>query len=472
MTLPGYVVIEAFPFNGPDDPDSALIPVDITAYVNDNLQLPTSTFGRQTDLSTVDPGQFTIVLNNQDDRFTPGNTTSPYYPGWRTGMRLRMRETIGYRTFTLADGNMLQPAVTIQTPGSDQTVTVVATDRIGRLQQGRRFIGTLAEYILYNGGDALWAYYPCNESLMPLHDVSGNSNAPPLAQRGLGTSSFAVTSQAPLCLPGQGSPVLADDTSTLTLEGGLGVNAGINVVATIPDVRTQVNANIAATNLPSGQYLTVVVWVNNNPPPAPYDLTTFGLQIATLNATMLMGIDGIGRLNMTVSNGFTGSANTGVLPLSGWTPIAIRYSWSAPSVEVWVGSSRYSVAISGSPPASDHLSSIIMPQLQCSLGHVQVYLGTAAQWDIAQMTSQIQMAQSCLAGQYTGQRIETAALYAGIASGELSAVDTGISVTSRASLAGKTALDVMREAETTEQGLLHAYGRQLVFHDRTRRYNR
>jgi hypothetical protein len=125
--------LEAGPFNGPDDSDASMTWVDITAWVNDNMQTVTTSEGRQTELAQVDPGMLTFLLNNQDHRFTPGNPLSPYSPGWRTGMRIRLRETLGYQTYTYFDGNLLQPDMTIQTPGLDQTVTVSATDRLGRL---------------------------------------------------------------------------------------------------------------------------------------------------------------------------------------------------------------------------------------------------------------------------------------------------------------------------------------------------
>jgi hypothetical protein len=40
-----------------------------------------------------------------------------------------------------------------------------------------------------------------------------------------------------------------------------------------------------------------------------------------------------------------------------------------------------------------------------------------------------------------------------------------------ANLAGKTPLQAMQAAADTDQGLLHARGRKLVFHSRKRRYD-
>lgn len=470
MSLPGNVVVDAAPFNGPDDSDAACQWVNLNQWVMtaSGAQIPTSSFGRQTDLQSVDPGQFTITLNNADHRFTPGNPASPYYPGWRTGMRLRMRETVGARTFILADGNLLQPSATVQVPGRIQQVTVTAQDRIGRLQQGRKFISTLAEYIQFNGGTALRGYWPCTESSPLFRDVTGNGNNP-IQQIGVGASSVAVTSGAPLVLAGQGSPVLNDDAATAVLQASLGVSGGNNALAVVPDVRTFWSSPLPS--IPSGQYVTAVMWINGNPPATPFDLTAFGLTLDTSNQHILTTFDAGGRMGITVTGTMTGTSSAN-FPITGWTSIGVRYSWSVPSLEIWVGTSRYPVTLSGGPPASDSVLDLLLPETPCAFGHVQLYIGTAADWDMPQMAAQIQAARSCLSGQYTGQRIATAAQYAGIAAGELSDVDVGVSQMGRARLAGRTALDVMREAETAEQGLLHAYGRHPVFHDRARRYNR
>lgn len=471
MSLPGYVTVLAGPFNGPDDSDSAMQWVDITAWVRTagGVQIPTSSFGRQTDLSTVDPGQFTIALNNQDHRFTPGNPSSPYSPGWRSGMRLRMVETVGFRTYLLADGNMLQPAVTIQTPDRFQTVTVTAQDRIGRLQNSRKFISTLAEYILFNGGSSLKAYYPCNETGASFTDVSGNDQ-PPLRFRSDLPGGIATTSGASLILGGQGAPVFNDDGATISMQAGVGTTvAGLNGYSIVPDV-----AGLAySLSIPAGQVMTLVTWFNASPPPDPRDMSAAGPYIKTTNEQITTFLSSTNGLSVTMSGSTSvGLTAIGQVPLTGWLPLTIRYGWSPQVLEAWIGTYRVALSPSGSPPASDQLVEMHLPALQCSIGHVQIYVDTASTWDVPQLSAQIDAAKTCLNGQYTGQRISTVMQYAGISTTELSQVDNGTSMMGPARLAGKTALDAAREAEETEQGLLHAYGRQLVYHDRNRRYNR
>src|ERR1700683_307929 len=46
--------------------------------------------GRQDNVSVVQPSRCTISLQNDDGRFTPGNSASPYYPGVILGRRIRV----------------------------------------------------------------------------------------------------------------------------------------------------------------------------------------------------------------------------------------------------------------------------------------------------------------------------------------------------------------------------------------------
>ena len=62
---------------------------DITQYV-DVVQGVTITRGASDELSETQPGTATLVLDNADGRFTPGNTSSPYYPFVRRNAPIRV----------------------------------------------------------------------------------------------------------------------------------------------------------------------------------------------------------------------------------------------------------------------------------------------------------------------------------------------------------------------------------------------
>ncbi len=70
-------------------PLSTVTWTDITQYV-----LPWNTdTGRQHELQKFDPGTAGLLLNNNDRRFDPTNTSSPYYPNLLPLRRIRIRET-------------------------------------------------------------------------------------------------------------------------------------------------------------------------------------------------------------------------------------------------------------------------------------------------------------------------------------------------------------------------------------------
>lgn len=84
MSRPSFRVEVAFA-SGPDEPP---LWVDVTDYVRpDPITL---TCGRSDEFATVEPGRMSLVLRNDDGRFTWGRTGSPYYPGVLPGRRIRI----------------------------------------------------------------------------------------------------------------------------------------------------------------------------------------------------------------------------------------------------------------------------------------------------------------------------------------------------------------------------------------------
>ncbi|WP_416983560.1 LamG-like jellyroll fold domain-containing protein [Streptomyces sp. T028] len=63
---------------------------DITTYVDDQVTGVTITRGASDELSETQPGTATLRLDNEDGRFTPGNSASPYYPYVRRNAPIRI----------------------------------------------------------------------------------------------------------------------------------------------------------------------------------------------------------------------------------------------------------------------------------------------------------------------------------------------------------------------------------------------
>jgi hypothetical protein len=459
------ITVEAGPLNGPDDADAAMAWVNITSWVNDNLQVVTTSEGRQTELSQVDAGNLTLLVNNQDHRFTPGNPLSPYAPGWRTGMRIRVRETLGYQTFVHFDGNMLQPDMTINTPGLDQTVTVSATDRLGRLSTSRTLISTLAEWIIYHGGSGLKAFYPLGESRSPLRDAVGG-HSPMTVAVGLPiTGSAGATT--PLVSFGTGTDPAGDDLRPPRFSPQLDANLKVLNYATLL-------ANWS-TPIPqaSGETLTVAAWVmlNNTTLDQIFPFGVTGSDIS-----LQYDRSGIAPYpwSADVSASLAGATVPVPAPVMPAALVALRLTLPSGAVEVWSHTAdplTSTLSGAGAIPSSAIWTSLFAgSSMAGSIAHAQVYVGANA-YTRQMHLDQIDVGLTGLAGQYTGDRIRTIARYAGVADGDMD-IDPGTSRMQVMSLAGRSPLAVMQEAATTEQGLLHARGRRLLFHDRLRRYNR
>jgi hypothetical protein len=153
-------------------------------------------------------------------------------------------------------------------------------------------------------------------------------------------------------------------------------------------------------------------------------------------------------------------------------PIAIQVDLNNVQMELWVGTSRYPTSMVGAP-----LFPYTVSELQSTatytggIGHFQCYIAPATTWGFTQYLAQVAMAQTCLEGQLTGERVAKIADYAGVPTWARD-IDPGTVRMQRAALAGLHPADAMETARATELGRLHMSGdSRLTFHDRRRIYN-
>jgi hypothetical protein len=472
--------VEAAPFNGPDDADAAMNWVDITAYANDNLAPVGAGYGRSTELEAVQPGTLSFIVNNGDHRFTPGNPTSPYYPGWRTGMRVRVRETVGPREFVIFDGNMLQPDMTISTPGFDQTVTVNVVDRIGRLATGGKFVSTLAAHILYQSASTLIGYYPLGDPGPTHRPVVNTAGFPALNELLVTNAATAAVQGAGSYAAQAGTPPPGDDLRPPRF-APLMTGSPATVVS-----ETNLQAYIFGSGVAvaTNSTLTIALW-------ATPDLASVDASWAVLRVYFGWN-NGLGTGIITIRRTTSAESPPAVWKcsfnddLASWTSnaygtgpdlgraalIAARIELAASKLTLMVNGYTYSGTVSGSFPSTiNFLQIAVGDAFTGSLSHLQFHQSTAsADYTATTQAAQYVMGTNGLYGQFAGERIKTVALYAGVSAADL-AIDQGTAVMQRASLAGKTPLAAAQEAADTDQGLLHAVGRRLVFRSRKRRYD-
>jgi hypothetical protein len=462
-------VVEAAPLNSPTDPDASLTWVDITSWVNDNLSPVVTAIGRQTELSQVDPGRVTLTLNNQDDRFTPGNPTSPYTPGWRTGMRLRCRDTLGARTFEVFDGWLLQPETIVNTTGLDQTVTVTVVDRLARLRTAGTFISTLTEWVRYNS-TGLVVYYPLVESSGATQalDATG-TGVGPLVIEGTYIGAPVTHDDGVLVFGGASPPPAGDDMPGVMFSPILD-STGTSVILS----RRLANRAIAAIPLTSNDYLTVAAWLRLDQTNSAGSYQVVLIRDSVFVNSITIGYDGtkgMWQASVVTSAGFTNMYG-GFVQFGAWQFVAVRLNNATGAIDMWVDQNLYSSTTGGASTGNIEMLVLDSGSPGQGTGHVQIHAGADAVFNHTVFTAQRQAGLSGLAGQLTGARIATVAQYAGMSASELGEIDPGVASMQMARLAGRSPLEAMQEAEVTEQGLLHAYGRRLLFHDRLRRYNR
>lgn len=90
MARPYSYIVQCAFSTSPDAALSTQAWTDITAYVDTQVGISISNHGRGDEDDDIQPTELSLVLDNRDGRFTPENTTSPYYPNVKTGKRIRV----------------------------------------------------------------------------------------------------------------------------------------------------------------------------------------------------------------------------------------------------------------------------------------------------------------------------------------------------------------------------------------------
>ena len=144
---------------------------DVTAYV-DQMDYPiTIERGRSDAQSSVQPGTCTLVLKNDDKRFTPGYTGGPYSSNVIPGKLLRVTITHNSNTYRRFFGYIT--SFDMGWPGGvtqQNRVTVTAVDVLGLLSQVK-LKNILDHLYIQSGPVALW----------PLDDDDGTHHAQELS---------------------------------------------------------------------------------------------------------------------------------------------------------------------------------------------------------------------------------------------------------------------------------------------------
>jgi hypothetical protein len=155
--------------------------VDISSFVR--LDQPVQIArGRQDNISTVQPSRATFTVDNSSGRFTPGYSSSPYYPGVLLGRRVQINVKNESGTYvTRFDGMLNEIDVNDVATGQGTTATIICTDVIAYLNRYPELSCWTVEYC-QSLSNAIMVQYVLNEPVNStgVSDSQGNGPVLPL----------------------------------------------------------------------------------------------------------------------------------------------------------------------------------------------------------------------------------------------------------------------------------------------------
>lgn len=167
------------------DPPSTAVPnwIDATPFVDLARASVRIGHGRTDGLSDINPGTCSLTVKNNDLRFSPKNSSSPWNGLFRKGTWVRVDVIPPSGNASTRYVGFVN-TVRLGSDGLDAWAQITATDRVGILQNARNYISMIAGEVLADsvyqapsGQVTLQAYYPLHEAQGSLSagDRSGNA---------------------------------------------------------------------------------------------------------------------------------------------------------------------------------------------------------------------------------------------------------------------------------------------------------
>lgn len=395
------------------------------------------------------PSTLTLVLRNDDGRFTPGNTSSLHYPNVKRNRPIRVTSTLAGVTYTRFTGYVDDWSVTWPaTVGTISDCVITATSRSSRLGRGVELRSIVEEEILL---DSPLVYYTLGEpsGSTRASDTSGNNG--PAAVR-VGTGPNVVFGDA----TGPGT----DGLTGATFADGKFLRAqGVDADGNSPDC---LEFCISTT---SSTAATIFTSHEDND---PY-VNVFSVQLTAAGKIKFARDNFSGSFTSTSSATINDGLVHHVVIEEEGTNTNLYIDGvldSTPSPAVWglknvlnIGGYKFS------PPGPGETYSGPSTLFTGSLEHVAVY---ASAMGATRVAAHYRAVSDGFEGETPAARLTRYASYIGLTAVSF---ETGHAPMGHIDVAGMTALEAMRRVEFTEDGVLFdALDGTLTFHDRAHRY--
>jgi hypothetical protein len=443
----------------------------------------TGTVGRATELtSVVDPSQLSLVLEDRDGHYTPGNTRSPLWPDWTSGVPIRWTETVGARTFRPVPDMFLelpQNYVTFESSTddalTDRVLEVRCVDLLTNLNNAPAFLSNLAAHIVYAARPgALRAYWP-------LVDATGSTYASSAGPVNQGPLRFTqIDSYTPtkfidtlLNFGSQAGPPGDDGTA-------LEFTQVVPVGGTSPRGRM---ANSAVTNCTPGDtgVATLACWVYVPEGVTALDQLALWRDLDTSDIYILLDPFGSAgsstwRADFSTGTGIdTAVTGTPITPAR-WHIVAGRIDFGTGDLELWVDDlDPFTGNTGGSGTNGKSLDRLVLdggegtsPGLR--MAHVQLYIGDTEAFTHDDFVTQYERGMFGWPNQSVDERIRMIANLAGIGDGQLD-LQPSDSLIQAPALAGRNPGAAAAAASVTGGGILFTRDSELVYQDRLHRFD-
>lgn len=407
---------------------------DVTQRVKNDPGIEIEHWRDEEDSETQE-SRCTLVLMNNDGRFTPGNTSSVYYPNVKRNRPLRVTSTHNGVTYTrfrgyIDDWRVEWPAVV----SGHSVVTVSATSRMARLGRGAELLSVIEQEVLLDAPDYYYTFGEAEGSLQA-SDSSGN-NGPALT----------IKDWDPL---DAGANPAFGSAEGPTTDGLTGV--------TMPAAGGKYLGGVITPT--SGSSLTIEAFITttNNGPQDIVNVTnatTFDDCIALLSGITSGILYGRVRLGATIIDLEAGSIDDGDVH-----HVALRATDVGANVELDMFLDGILV---NSGSAAMNLPSVSIVNVgtgivggtpfEGSLFHFAIHDSNTELTD-ARIEAHAEAGLTGFAGETTAARAARYAGYAGLAPADYSFA--GDTYMAHLDIRGLTALDALRQVEITEGGVLY-----------------